>query len=343
MAERKQYLDVLRALSTIGVIVIHVCSSGWYGNVCSFNWIVSTVLECVSRISVPIFFMISGNLLLNSSKEYNYPVMLKKILRLVVFLLVWSIVYNLFSFFEQKDFSVSELVKCFTGIFYGEVPHHLWYIYASIGLYLFVPVLRILCKNIDRKTFLIFLVLLIVLGGGYEFFSNIHQLDFISINLKKINAHSSVGYFGYFLLGAYLGKYEVKYKRIIYVCGIVAMFVTIGLVIYDNAVIQSPSERFWVYTMPAIYLSSIAFYVFVKELCSKHQFHFRIIELISKESLGIYGCHVLVLRILSHFGLDINICLYLISIPLLVLIVLCISTLVSFLLKIIPYVGKMIS
>lgn len=343
MAERKQYLDVLRALSTIGVIIIHVCSNGWYGEVCSFNWVVATVLECVSRISVPIFFMISGNLLLNSSKEYNYPVMIKKILRLVVFLLVWSIVYNLFSYFEQKDFSVSELVKCFTGILYGDVPHHLWYIYASIGLYLFVPVLRILCKNIDRKTFLILLVLLIVLGGGFEFFSNIPQLDFISINLKKINAHSAVGYFGYFLLGAYLGKYEVKHKRIIYVCGIVAMFVTIGLVIYDNAMIQSPSERFWVYTMPAIYLSSIAFYVFVKELCSKHQCHFRIIELISKESLGIYGCHVLILRILSHFGLDINICLYLISIPLLVLIILCISTLISFLLKKIPYVGKMIS
>lgn len=343
MAERKQYLDVLRALSTIGVIVIHVCSSGWYGNVCSFNWIVSTVLECVSRISVPIFFMISGNLLLNSSKEYNYPVMLKKIFRLVVFLLTWSIVYNVFSFFEQKNYSISEFVKCFTSILSGNTPHHLWYIYALIGLYMFVPILRILCNNIDRKTFVILLVLLVILGGGFQFFSYFQQLDFISININKINKGFSVGYFGYFLLGAYLGKYEVKYKRAIYVCGIVATLTTIGLVIVDNMFLQAPSERFWVYTMPAIYLSSIAFFVFIKDLCSKQRFHFKIIELVSKESLGIYGCHVLIIQILSYIGIDINMCLYLISIPLLVLIVLCISTLVSYLLKKIPYIGKMIS
>ena len=66
---RKGYLDILRALAAVGVIVIHVSSNNWFGYIGTFNWIVFTIYEGIARISVPIFFMISGSLLL--SKIYS--------------------------------------------------------------------------------------------------------------------------------------------------------------------------------------------------------------------------------------------------------------------------------
>ena len=92
--DRKAYLDVLRTFATMGVIVIHVASNNWYGNIGSFDWIIYTIYISVCRISVPIFFMISGALILG--KDYTIKdLYLKKIMKLIIFLIMWSLIYKM--------------------------------------------------------------------------------------------------------------------------------------------------------------------------------------------------------------------------------------------------------
>jgi len=92
--KRIYYLDVLRVLATLAVVVLHVAADRWYGDVGSFSWKVFTGYSGITRFCVPVFFMISGALFLQKEKQVpvktNYT---KYIFRLVIFLLFLAMVY----------------------------------------------------------------------------------------------------------------------------------------------------------------------------------------------------------------------------------------------------------
>ena len=64
-------ISFLRILATFSLIVIHL--SGplvvKFGDISLFDWSVANFFDSISRYSVPMFFMISGALLLD--KDYN--------------------------------------------------------------------------------------------------------------------------------------------------------------------------------------------------------------------------------------------------------------------------------
>ena len=139
---RKQYLDVLRAFATIGVIFIHVSANNWYGYIGSANWITFSIYEGLFKVSVPIFFMISGCLFLNSNKEKSVKELFShSIFRLLIFLIFWSIVYKLVQF-PQNELSLGKNIQnILMEILKGDTQSHLWFVYAIIGMYLIVPLL----------------------------------------------------------------------------------------------------------------------------------------------------------------------------------------------------------
>lgn len=66
--ERKRidYLNYLKVLATLGVIIIHLIGEFWVNtNTRSFGWNVANFFESLTRGSVPIFVMISGALFLS--------------------------------------------------------------------------------------------------------------------------------------------------------------------------------------------------------------------------------------------------------------------------------------
>ena len=69
MRERTAYLDALRCLAIFLVVLLHndgmvVVNAAYYG--CP-SWYLCMLLDGVVRLGVPLFFMISGCLLLNGT------------------------------------------------------------------------------------------------------------------------------------------------------------------------------------------------------------------------------------------------------------------------------------
>lgn len=66
MREKKYNIEILRMISFVMVIVIHVsnyfCRA--YGSISNGEYIYSLVINSLARVSVPCFFMMSGALLL---------------------------------------------------------------------------------------------------------------------------------------------------------------------------------------------------------------------------------------------------------------------------------------
>lgn len=75
---RKYYIDYLRVVLMIGVIILHVSANNWYGYVETNRWIVFTIYSAICRVAVPCFFMISGALFLDDSKKLEYMKFAKK-------------------------------------------------------------------------------------------------------------------------------------------------------------------------------------------------------------------------------------------------------------------------
>ena len=61
--KRILYLDQLRSLAIICVIIGHVCTK--FGEGSYVNWMFSTAVISIVRVGVPLFLMVSGALLLN--------------------------------------------------------------------------------------------------------------------------------------------------------------------------------------------------------------------------------------------------------------------------------------
>jgi surface polysaccharide O-acyltransferase-like enzyme len=87
---------VLRVVATLMVILINTSAKGFAGLIPHW-WAVNTC-ESVSRVFVPIFFMITGALLL--PRSHNIRSVIKRSWRIAFVLLVWSLIFLVYGRFK---------------------------------------------------------------------------------------------------------------------------------------------------------------------------------------------------------------------------------------------------
>lgn len=151
MKEKNYNLELIRTISFIMVIVIHVtnyfCRA--YGKISGGEYWFSLILDTVARISVPSFFMISGALLLGREEPVQKHV--KRLLRFVTVLLFWSLIYYAHNVWYMGS-------KCsLLEILYVPTEPHLWYLYAMIPIYVVLPFFQIMCRGMNRSMDRLFL------------------------------------------------------------------------------------------------------------------------------------------------------------------------------------------
>lgn len=137
-ATRNYTLDVIRAVSIFMVVLIH--SSGmWEDNAdIGYVFVLKSIFSPLINTAVPMFFMLSGALLLG--KEEPLGVFLKKrFSRILLPFVLWAIfVYGLLN----PPTKVSFLWECPYAILTGKVHGIYWFVYTIICLYLLTPILR---------------------------------------------------------------------------------------------------------------------------------------------------------------------------------------------------------
>lgn len=182
------YLDEIRALAILLVILCHV-GQHFPTNIDTYMSFVPLAYMSIGRMGVPLFFMLSGALLIN--KDYTLSVFLKKRLSRVItpalFWIVISIlVYSLYTPYTSYFFA-SWFDNC----------GFLWFIFAILGIYLVIPIFNSFIKEHGMKACEYFLLLWFVL----LIFNYLNLLDLFYIKLLFNN----VGvYIGYAVLGYYL-------------------------------------------------------------------------------------------------------------------------------------------
>ena len=138
MHNRYNNYDLLRIISIISVVVIHV---NWiyleniYDEPRFDNlWIFTSTLNIITRFSVPALTMISGAFNLEKEKNADFSLFYMKIVKKIVFpTMIITVIYLIVHFILHEDIFL-DLKKVIKGGFCN-----LWYINMLLGLYFLTP------------------------------------------------------------------------------------------------------------------------------------------------------------------------------------------------------------
>lgn len=165
MEKREKNYDLLRIISTVAVIMIHVSSTWFKSAIIDISEkgllisdikmpIVICIYNSISRFAVPCFLMLSGAFILDNTKNVNYKTFYSKTFyKIGIPTIIFSLFYILYRLplcFLGTDQEILTLLK---DIVIGSPMYHMWYLYMLIGIYAMVPILFHFKKSISEKTF----------------------------------------------------------------------------------------------------------------------------------------------------------------------------------------------
>ena len=295
------WADLIRMAAIYLMIVIHVSgqiTTDWQKTP-NGQWLIADIYGGIARVSVPLFFMISGYLLLPRSEELKVFYS-KRIPKILIPLLVWSLIYLGWYCGTHANTCTPRLVAdllLVKGAYF-----HLWFLYSLLGIYLILPILRLIVRADPEKKLLWYFMLLWLLFQ--PILSLAHKLWNFDINLR---APLAGGFVGYFFLGYLLGEMTLTSPRVILsaVIWVLSTFVTIlGTYLLTRATGQFDGY-FYDYVSIGVAFASPASFILLRWLSETNPFTSprarALIRGLAISAFGVYLTHVIVMEVLSDW------------------------------------------
>lgn len=355
MAEKRKelWVELLRIIACLSVVLIHTASQHFRDiSVNSYSWKVSNVFHGLIRFAVPAFIMISGYLYLNEKREITLSKLYKKnIIPITVTFFFWQGFYAVYRVIMEQEVAIgsSDFFKRIL-IYFSKVYFHLWYMPMLIGLLIIVPLIKVMVNGEGGKKrteyililHIIFQVLPVTIG-----FLPLPQQEYLKNMLNMIKPELVTSYVGYFVLGHYLGTYDIseKFEKGIYLFGSILIVIAVYLCQWQSIRTGRATQVFYENYTIANFLSSAAVFLFCKNYLSRIQWRpqmERFICHLGKCTFGIYLLHALFRDIFFRMGLDSMTINTAIAIPLVGSLVFICSYLAVIIIKKIPVIGKWI-
>ncbi|MHC8306511.1 acyltransferase [Pseudomonas sp. PB3P13] len=296
------WIHCVKAIAIVMVVVLHVTAPYHYqyNEMASSSWSVVNVYEAIVRPCVPLFFMSSGFLLLGFD-ESAINFILKRINRVLLPLAFWTAIYVIWIVYYHKQRYVD-----FGGVyqmFFYPVSYHLWFMYAIVGCYLCLPIVRKLttCGHSDLLYYYcaIWFCAVAIMPLLQKHFSLKNQIDL----------SYATGYLGYFLLGYLFGTrtYSKRHAIIAFLFVVLSTWIT-G---YATSVLTSENNGTLVSDFtsnfsPSVIIASVAWFVLIKSVCSikllgSYSRCKSMVVSLSEASFGVYLVHVILVNLVGDF------------------------------------------
>ena len=343
---RIKYIDFLKGIAIIGVIMIHVCGTLITSDDGSFAWRTYVVYDALSRFAVPVFFMCSGVLLLNNEKEMTFKRVMKYEGRILLALFIYGGIYRIYHFLVGET-AYTSLISTILHIPYDfltcNAEFHFWYLYAMVCIYLTLPVVKVFTDKATKNQLEYFLALWWILSV-VEYLIQFEVLLPLTVWTNSMYYFSGFfGYTGFMVLGVYLSRYGIDKKRVTLVrfAAVAGLVFSTILTIYQRLVTGSHDDLLDYYS-PFIILCSVCIFDLCKSMKLTDGTITKGFCYLGKNSLGIYMIHMVFVFVLVGCNiLSINICPIIAPLVYAIL-VLIPSIIVSWLIKRVPVIGKRI-
>lgn len=299
---RKNYISILNVLACIGVVILHTFETGYTSDA---NFVFEVLIRAIAFCAVPVFFMITGATLIDYRERYDTKTFFKKrLLKVIIPLIIWSIIYFIINFFKGK-FSINDLSFKFVFEYFFLVKTNpiFWFFVVIIGIYLAIPVISLIPQESRRKAFLYIIIITFVFN---QFLPDLLYHLNLNYNYDLKFPLTYSGWISFIFIGYYIDKYEIvkKHRVIIYVLGIIGFLTMVVPTIFISYHKNESCSWFDEYYDAPCVLYSASVFLFFKSKINNNQIVTKIMPFINfaaPTTLGIYVLHIAIRDFLRYF------------------------------------------
>lgn len=305
---RIEYLDILRLLACFFVVFNHTKTNGFFlfslRNIGSIEYYLYMFISIFCKCAVPIFFAISGILLLEKKEETLKDILKKRVFKILLLLISFSFLYYCYDVYIGNQ--VFSFKKFFIQIFEQNWNFTFWYLYAYIGFLITLPILRPIAQNLSKRQYEYLILLVVIINGilpvsqyllweGNHYLSRHFDISWITSN---IFIYPLVGYYVHYKSDIYKDKKKVYILAIINVLCIVLSVVATNHNINVTGICNEASTQQFHSSFSiinCITIMTIVKYLFNKYNLQKCSRLNKLIEKFAATTLGIYLLHIFLL------------------------------------------------
>lgn len=344
MGNRIGWLEVTRFIAILLVLVIHTVDEAVYksGINGDSQWYISQTFHLLGRLGVPLFFMITGSLLLPTVHEANIlRFYLKRIPQFSLLILFYTILINVVhSYINHQAVNWSLILNRLS---HGDTgpAYQLWFLYSIIAMYFAIPFISRMVNVMKNSEILTFIILSIAffylpiasdtLFGYRPFFS-------------PINVEPANGFVSYVIVGYYItnrvkslpsASIFLMLFLLIFSCSLLAQG-------YLRTINKMGGDGIGWYSSIFIFFSSIPLFITCKLWGDKiYNISPKTFTLLSKSSFCVFLLHLIPTWIILQYLVDMKIFLPL-SIAISITLSYLICTLIYLSLHKIKYINKLV-
>jgi len=289
---RELGLDVLKIVACFGVVVLHTINRD--------SSSVARFLYYFGTISIPLFFMVNGALLLNKD-TISFRYCLSKIVRIILITLFWSTLLFLMHAIKNKSFN-GWYIDIFGGYIQRGYFNIFWFFGSLIIIYLFLPIIHRIYKT---KILSVVLVALLVISSVTIYEISVARccngnkmISEYVIQTFRLWTHLT-----YFIGGAYLFRIRNVFSELsVKILLPVSCVLLVALMVYGYSMglyFLSSDKAEYLYDSPVAMIAATFIFITMNRI----NFTGNGITIVSKATMGVYILHYnFIYPILKYFS-----------------------------------------
>lgn len=293
MKKRVIGLDLIRVLATIFIICIHFYLNSGFYDIKFSGWKlgVAFIFRWLFFICVPLFIILTGYLKSNKEINKDHYKSIIPILTSYVFIAIITILFRIN--YMEHEFTI---LKSVISIFNFTANNYSWYLELYIGLFLLIPFLNILWKNLkSNKNKVLFLVSLASISTLSTLTSDI-VIDGVSLDIFP-NWWNNIYPLLYYFIGCYIKDFtdgKIKYKlpskkQLFIMMSVLLLFEAVVSYYYFLNIRQDFSWNFFGgYNCILTVIIATLFFLIFYNFNINNKFIIKLLSIISNLSLDIY-------------------------------------------------------
>lgn len=249
----------------LAVVMIHICTTAltdFSDGVGTYKGVLFVSVTNLLHFAVPVFFMISGALLLDPKKEMTLEKLLKRyILKYAGVILTFCWLFAFMEIvFDRHIIRPIYFLQSFANMLQGKTWAHMWYMYTLLGIMLILPLLRWTVRMAEGKDITYLIIVLGLFLSILPFFSEITGFDLgIQFPIASV-------YLFHMLLGYWIDTGVISWDNrtsglIIAACSLLLIVASYFDVMRDSAIKYMGS-----YSSPVMIIFSAALFILYKNM-----------------------------------------------------------------------------